>query len=49
MPTNKSPKKHSFTYRAQYGIIIICRDEAEQRTVYERLLSKGYKLRVVTV
>lgn len=35
-------------YREQYGVIVICDDEANQRAVYERLHGEGFKLRVVT-
>lgn len=45
----KADRKHSFKYREQYGVIVICKDEAEQRRVYEQLLAKGFTLRVVTV
>lgn len=38
-----------FVYRQQYGLIVVCSDEADQRRKYERLRKRGYKLRVVTV
>ncbi len=34
-------------YREQYGVIVLCDDEAHQKTIYERLASQGLKLRVV--
>lgn len=34
-------------YREQYGVIVICRDEKHQKRVYEELLKKDYKLKVV--
>lgn len=34
-------------YQEQYGVIVICKDEAEQEKVYEELFSKGYECRVV--
>ena len=34
-------------YKEQYGVIVVCRDEAEQQTVYERLQSEGYTVKVV--
>lgn len=34
-------------YREQYGVIVICSDEAEQAQVYERLHGEGYTVRVV--
>ncbi len=39
----------NFTYKQQYGVIVICKDEKEQREVYERLLKEGLTLKVVTV
>ena len=34
-------------YKEQYGVIIVCADEPEQQTIYERLTAEGYKCRVV--
>lgn len=36
-----------FTYKEQYAVIVICKDENEQETVYNRLKDEGYKLKVV--
>lgn len=36
------------TYSEQYGVIVICRDAAHQREVYEALQAAGHQLRVVT-
>ena len=38
-----------FTYREQYGVIVICENEKEQQNIYERLLADGLTLKVVTV
>ena len=38
----------NFNYKEQYGVIVICKDEAEQKEVYERLYSDGYECKVVT-
>jgi ParB-like chromosome segregation protein Spo0J len=35
-------------YAEQYGVIVICKTEAEQKTVYDKLLGDGYECRVVT-
>lgn len=35
------------SYQEQYGVIVICNDEAEQETVYTRLLDEGYEVKVV--
>lgn len=44
----------NFTYSDQYGVIIICKDEAEQQAVYERMMAAhesegmGLGVKVVT-
>ncbi|WP_278996714.1 hypothetical protein [Prevotella disiens] len=38
-----------YTYKPQYGIIVVCADEKEQKAVFERLVADGYKLKVVNV
>ena len=37
----------SFKYKEQYGVIVMCRDEKDQKSVYEKLLDMGYECRVV--
>ena len=34
-------------YKEQYGVIVICRDEAHQQEVFESLAGSGYEVRVV--
>ena len=34
-------------YKSQYGIICICKDEPDQRKVYEQLTNLGLECRVV--
>jgi len=43
------PKENKFSYQQQYGVIVICKDEAEQIRIYEELKKQGLTLRVVTV
>ncbi len=38
-----------YTYKPQYGVIVICRSEEEQKAVYERLKQEGLTLKVVNV
>lgn len=38
-----------YTYKPQYGIIVICADEKEQRVIYECLKAEGLTLKVVNV
>ena len=42
-PPQPGPDK----YKEQYGVIVICQGEAQQKQVYEDLLGQGYKCRVV--
>jgi sporulation protein YlmC with PRC-barrel domain len=41
---DEKPEGH---YKEQYGVIVICADEAEQRKIYERLTGQGHKCKVV--
>jgi hypothetical protein len=34
-------------YKEQFGVIVICRDEAHQQEVFEKLAGSGYEVRVV--
>lgn len=34
-------------YKEQYGVIVICKDEAHQKRVYEQLRAKHKKVKVV--
>ena len=35
-------------YKQQYGVIVICESEDDQKKVFEELQKKGLKLKVVT-
>lgn len=39
----------SFTYKEQYAVVVICKDEKEQENIYNRLSGEGYQLKVVAV
>ena len=39
----------SFKYKEQYAVIVLCKDEAEQESIYDRLKAEGYQLKVVSV
>ncbi|MGN0905873.1 MAG: ParB N-terminal domain-containing protein [Bullifex sp.] len=41
------PGDNGFTYKEQYGVIVMCADEDEQREIYERLTEEGYECKVV--
>lgn len=39
----------SFTYKQQYAVVVVCKDEKEQEEVYNRLKEEGHTLKVVAV
>lgn len=43
----QEPKK--FNYKEQFGVIVICQSEQEQKEVFEKLKKEGLTLKVVTV
>lgn len=38
-----------FSYKEQYAVIVLCENEKDQETIYNRLKEEGYKLKVVAV
>lgn len=38
-----------YTYKPQFGVIVLCADESEQKAVYDRLQKEGLTLKVVNV
>ena len=46
-PGAPGPETLEGRYKQQYGVICICKDEADQRTVYEKLTGEGLECRVV--
>lgn len=48
-PGRKPPARNGYKYRPQYGLIVQCRDEADQRRVFDRLSKQGYSPKVVCV
>lgn len=38
-----------FNYKEQYGVIVVCESEDQQKSVFKELQKKGLKLKVVTV
>ena len=38
-----------YTYKPQFGVIVICADEREQEAVYDRLKNEGLTLKIVNV
>ena len=46
-PGEEPGGRSDFNYKEQYGVIVICADEAEQEKVYNTLNDDGYNCRVV--
>ena len=46
-PKNIEPAITETAYREQYGVIVICQDEAEQEAVYNQLSAEGLTCKVV--
>lgn len=54
MPKEESDEEEgetsdSFNYHEQYGVIVMCADEAEQERIYNSLTEEGYECKVVAV
>lgn len=45
----KTETKKSYAYKPQFGLVIICADEAEQIKLFNQLKSQNLKLKVVTI
>lgn len=39
----------NFTYKEQHGVIVICKNEEEQKRIYDLLKSQGLTVKVVSV
>ena len=48
-PSSDSPPEPRQRLREIYHVLVECRDEREQRRVYEELKAKGLKCRVLTL
>ena len=47
--TTEKSDSVGFTYKQQYAVVVICKDEKEQESIYNRLKEGGFKLKVVAV
>lgn len=43
------PGENGFKYRPQYGLVVVCKDEAHQQRLYARLTKQGLAPKVVCV
>jgi hypothetical protein len=46
-PRNRSQIR--FHYKEQFGVIVVCRSESDQRRVYHKLTRQGLACKVVVV
>jgi hypothetical protein len=49
LPQEVFEQELSVTIPQTYEIIVECKDESEQRCIFEKLKSEGYKLRILTL
>jgi hypothetical protein len=49
LPQDLLEHESSVTIPATYKLIIECKDEANQKSIFEKLKSEGYKLRILTL
>ena len=48
-PKRKSENSMGFSYKEQFAVVVICKDEKEQEAIYNRLKAEGYTLKAVAV
>jgi hypothetical protein len=48
-PEELDDREFSLTIPETYEIIVECKDEANQKSIFEKLKSEGYKLRILTL
>lgn len=39
----------NFVYKPKYAVIVMCKDEDEQKAIYEKLQQMGLSIKVVSV
>ena len=49
LPEDLGEHKPSICIPETYEIIVECKDEANQKSIFEKLKSEGYKLRILTL
>ena len=49
LPQDLLEREFSVSIPATYEIIVECRDESDQKSIFEKLKSEGYKLRILTL
>jgi hypothetical protein len=49
LPEELDEREFSLTIPETYELIVECKDEANQKNIFEKLKSEGYKLRILTL
>jgi hypothetical protein len=49
LPQELLDSEFSVTIPATYEIIVECKDESNQRVIFEKLKAEGYRLRILTL
>jgi hypothetical protein len=49
LPQDLLDREFSVSIPATYEIIVECKDETNQKSIFEKLKSEGYKLRILTL
>jgi hypothetical protein len=49
LPAELDEREASFTIPETYEIIVECKDEADQKRIFEKLKLEGYRLRILTL
>ncbi len=49
LPQELLEREFSVSIPATYELIVECKDEADQKSKFEKLKSEGYKLRILTL
>ena len=47
--TGVTERAEDFTYEQKFGVIVTCKDELEQKAIYDRLTAEGFECKVVSV
>lgn len=45
----RDPQRLKYNYRPQFAVMVVCHDEHDQESVFDRLRPMGKPLRVVSV
>ncbi|MBY0393958.1 MAG: hypothetical protein K2Q27_11920 [Novosphingobium sp.] len=48
-PAQRHPSRNGYHYKPQFGLIVVCKDEADQRRKFARMTKLGYRPKVVCV